>query len=97
MSDLKSEMEKLACLYELTGKDWVLEVRHDLTEPTCSTVLIYPEGEPTNLYRCDRDTIEEGVKASVNLVYTHVVCKKPIVPECPFVERDAPLLQGTEQ
>lgn len=81
---IEAALQKLGALYEKTGKDWVLEVHHILTESTCPTVCIYPEGNDSTRYRFDRDTIEEGIAAAANAVYREVILGEKIEPECPF-------------
>lgn len=78
-----TKMDALSDLYEKTGKDWVLQVSHILTEPTCPTASIYPEDDPTDKYRADRDTIEDAINAAVDMVYRELVLGEKIDPEFP--------------
>lgn len=72
-------------LYEKTGRDWVLEVSHCLTEPTCPTVVIRPEDHDALCrYRVDASTIEEGIERAVDLVYREVIQGERITSPCPF-------------
>ena len=81
-------LDRLSGLYEKTGQDWVLQVSHCLTEPTCPTVMIAPEGSNMTRYRVDRDTIEAGILASADLVYREMVLGETIESECPFTNPD---------
>lgn len=78
----------LADLYEKTGDDWVLQINYDLTEPTCPAVVVRRLGSNSVRYRVDRDTIEEGVRAAVDLCYREQVRGEKITPECPFTNPD---------
>ena len=84
-----TKMDALSDLYEKTGKDWILQVSHILTEPTCPTASIYPENEPTDRYRADRDTIEDAINAAVDMAYRELVLGEKIDPEFPsYIEPD---------
>ena len=85
---IRSTLKKLDKLYEITGQDWVLEIHHILTEPTCPTVCIRPEDSNMARYRIDCDSIEEGVQRAVDLVYREVILGEKIEPECPFTNPD---------
>ena len=71
--NLKETLSQLADLYDATGVDWDLEVYQSLTEPTCPTVFIQPEGWNISRYRVDCDTIEEGIEKCVALVKAEVI------------------------
>ena len=84
MSQIDTEkLEALSILYEKTGKDWILHVSHILTEPTCPTASIHPEGEPTDRYRADRDTIEDAINVAIDMAYRELVLGEKIDPEFP--------------
>lgn len=85
---LKDELKKLDGLYEKTGKDWELVAHITLTEPTCPTVIIRPEGSSMVRYRVDRDTLEEGIRAAVDLVHREVILGQRIESECPYTNPD---------
>lgn len=85
---IEYELKKLSRLYELTGADWDLEINHSLTEPTCPTVVIRKEGSNSTRYRVDCDSIEEGIRTAVDLVYREVVLGEKISPLCPFTNPD---------
>mgnify|MGYP006893684592 FL=1 len=78
-----ARMDALSRLFEITGKDWVLRVDHLLTEPTCPTAYVHPEGDPSDRYRADRDTIEEAINAAVDMAYRELVLGEKITPEFP--------------
>lgn len=85
---LKEIMAKLDGLYTKTGMDWRLEVHHDLTEPTCPTVVINPEGLECTRYRIDCDSIEQGIAEAVERVYQEVILGQIIEPMAPFTNSD---------
>lgn len=85
---LKDVMAKLDDLYERTGLDWVLTVHHVLTEPTCPTVAINPEGLQCARYRIDCDSIEQGIAEAVERVHREVVLGQVIEPLAPFTSPD---------
>lgn len=80
-------------LYVLTGTDWELRVHHCLTEPTCPTAYIYPEGQKSSRYRCDRDTIDEAIAGSVDAAYREWIVRESIAPMVPWSESDDPIEQ----
>lgn len=69
--------------------DWLLEVNHILTEPTCPTAVIHPEDDEAakelGLYfRSDADTIEDAVANVVALAYATLVKRQPFVSGVPW-------------
>ncbi len=87
-------MAKLDDLYERTGTDWVLTVRHILTEPTVPTVIITPEGLDCARYRIDCDSIEQGIAEAVERVHREVVLGQIIEPMAPYTNKDDVRLAG---
>ncbi len=86
--ELKDYCDKLEDLYSLTGHDWVLDVSHILTEPTCPTATIRPERTNMVRYRVDRDTIEEAIQVACDLVQREVILRETIRSDCPFTNPD---------
>lgn len=68
--------EPLGGLYSLTGYDWHLDINYCLTEPTCPTAFITPEGWNIARYRVDADTIEDSLKRVVALVVAEIIERK---------------------
>lgn len=60
-----------SALWNRTKHDWVLEVSHILTEPTCPTAVIRCEDRDAKFqyWRADRDTIDESIDAVIDLAY----------------------------
>lgn len=87
---LQDATKKLGSLYAKTGMDWDLHISHCLTEPTCPTVAIYPEGMETTRYTvwCDRDGIEKALGEVVDRVYREVIQGEVIEPTAPFTNPD---------
>lgn len=88
MTDLRSQTKVLSDLYSLTGEDWEIEIHHCLTEPTCPSVFIRPEGWSLCRYRFDCSTIEEGVRRAVERVKTEVIDRKVVGHEFPVSNSD---------
>lgn len=85
---LAEVMAKLSDLYTRTEMDWVLEVHHCLTEPTCPTVVISPEGLQANRYRIDCDSIEDGIAEAVERVHREIIQGEAVEMMCPFSNPD---------
>lgn len=83
---IRDEIEVLNKLYSETGDDWVLSIRHMLTEPTCPTIVIRPESAYISRYRVDADSIEEGIKRCVALVKREVIDRHIIGSAAPYTE-----------
>lgn len=93
MSDLKSTMDVLSDLYSRTGLDWHLTVYHELTEPTCPTVTINPDGFSSGRWRIDADTIEQGIAEAVERVRLEIFeGRTGIDPHFPLSQPDDVLL-----
>lgn len=95
MADRQKRMETLASLYERTGLDWELVVRHSLTEPTCPTAIVRPEGiKGFGRYRADEDTIDAAIDRALELAYRELIEGRVGEPDFPLSsERDAALLR----
>lgn len=91
---LTDAYEKLGDLYTKTNLDWELVVHVTLTEPTCPTVIIRPEGGNSSRYRFDCDTIEEGIAKAVSAVHREVLLGEKVEPEFPFAEPSPEKAEG---
>lgn len=82
-------MDALGDLYAKTEDDWILEVSHILTEPTCPTVTVYPEnGKRTGRYRYDCGTIAQGIIAACEAVKKEVIDGIRVEPASPlYIEK----------
>ena len=85
---IKDQLAKLDGLYSLTDREWVLEIHHCLTEPTCPTVVIRPEDLQIARYRVDTSSIEDGISRAVELVYREVVLGQEVGHGAPFTNAD---------
>jgi hypothetical protein len=85
---IKQTLAKLQGLYEKTNMDWEIYIRHSLTEPTCPSVVISPEGMEVARYRVDTDSIEEGIEKAVDLVYREVILGEQVSSYAPFTDPD---------
>ena len=88
MTSIDEEINRLNDLYWITDRDWELRVYHCLTEPSCPTVIIQPEGMETTRYRVDRNSIEEGIRLAVDLVYRDIFGDENISSITPFTNPD---------
>lgn len=68
--------DELSDLFAATGRDWELNLHHTLTEPTCPTAVITPEGWDIARYRCDFDSIDESIRKAVDLVKAEVLGRR---------------------
>jgi len=82
------KIEALGDLYTKTGDDWILQINHSLTEPTCPMAVVRREGSNAVRYRADRNTIEESINAAVDMAYRELILEEKIVSECPFTNPD---------
>lgn len=87
-SDLGKILEPLSELYSATGEDWSLSFHHCLTEPTCPTAVICPEGWRISRYRVDCGSIEESLRTVVALVKREVIDRTPIGSYAPYSDAD---------
>jgi hypothetical protein len=85
---LDEHFKKLGKLYSLTGHDWILNIHHILTEPTCPTIVVHPEGTNMARYSVYRDSIEESVEAVCDMVYREVVLRERVRSESPITNPD---------
>lgn len=85
---LKKTLAKLDDLYGATGVDWDLTIHHSLTEPTCPSVAINPEGMNLNRFRVDADSIEEGIETAVQMVFEQVILGLPGQSSAPWTNSD---------
>lgn len=87
--DLKAICDDVAGgLWEATKHDWELSIHHCLTEPTCPTAVVRPEGWSINRYRVDCDTIEESLQKTIDLVKREVIDRLVVGSYCPFTNPD---------
>ena len=86
----KDSLAKLENLYGKTGMDWDLRIDHCLTEPTCPTISIQPEGMSVTRYTvwCDPDKVEEALAGLVDRVHREVILGETIEPSAPFTNPD---------
>ena len=84
----KEKLETLGELFAKTGYDWHLVVSHCLTEPTCPTAVVQPEGKNCTRYRVDANTIEEAINGTINLAYRELILGEEIASICPFTNPD---------
>ncbi len=75
-------------IYTPDGGDWMLEVRHTLTEPTCPTAIVRAEDEPEDwpYFRADAETIEEAIYVVVRSAYETLIERKPKPQTVPWSE-----------
>lgn len=85
-SSMTSLLKPLSKLYTETGEDWIIEIHHILTEPTCPTVTIRPERWPIARYRFDCDSIEEGVALATQRVTDEILNRQFTKHEAPYTE-----------
>jgi len=85
---VEDKLKPLSGLYSKGWGDWVIEVHHILTEPTCPTVTIRPENSNAARYSVHRDTIVEAIAAAADLVYREQVLGEAITPESPISNPD---------
>lgn len=81
-------MSRLRDLYNSTDTDWVLDVHHILTEPTCPTVTIKPELSNSVRYRYDENTILSGIMHAIEHVYQEKVLGKNVGHAALFTNPD---------
>lgn len=81
---LSKTLEPLRALYDKTGVDWSIEVHHCLTEPTCPTVIIRPEGLRRIYWRFDAETIEEAIQDAAAFTIARVLQGEATTPSAPF-------------
>lgn len=84
----RKEIEPLEALWDASGHDWELNISASLTEPTCPTAVIQPEGWNITRYRVDMDSIEESLAKAVALVRQEVIERKVVGSYCPFSNPD---------
>lgn len=77
-------MGKLGNLFQETGHDWCLEVHHILTEPTCPSVCISPEGSNIARYMVHADSIEAGIEIACSRVYREVIKRERVGHSAPI-------------
>ncbi len=82
------KIEALGDLYDKTGVDWELRLSHCLTEPTCPTATVVPEGKEPTRYRVDADTIEDAINGAVDKAYRELILGEKITPFMPFTNPD---------
>jgi hypothetical protein len=87
-SSIATTLSKLDGLYAKTEEDWVLEVHHMLTEPTCPSARIAREDSNALRYTVARDTIEEAIEAAVDLVHREIILGETIEIEWPMTNPD---------
>lgn len=85
---LKDILARLDDLYTRTEMDWHIEIDYCLTEPTCPTVVINPEGLAAARYRVDCSSIEEGVAEAVERVHREIIQGQVITPMAPYSNPD---------
>ena len=61
-----SLVDRLGELYERYGRDFILKVHHELTEPTCPSAQI-EDDDGMIVARADRDTIEDAINAALQI------------------------------
>ena len=76
MSKIDEALKPLRDLYRITGEDWNLRVHISVTEPTCPTAIIYPDGWALSRYRCDGDTIETAIIGAASMVFNEIVLRQ---------------------
>jgi len=88
MSRIDEAIEKLGGLYTITGEDWSLRLHISLTEPTCPTAVISPDGWDISRYRCDGNSIEDAIVGAADVVHREVILREQAVTfEC-YTEGD---------
>jgi len=85
---VEDKLKPLSGLYSKGWGDWVIEIHHILTEPTCPTATIRPENSNAARYSVHRDTVVEAIAAAADLVYREQVLGQPITPESPITNPD---------
>lgn len=85
---VESKLKPLSDLYSKTRQDWVLEVSHILTEPTCPTATIRPEGSNSLRYSVHRDTVVEAIVAAADIACREMIHGVPIQSESPVTNPD---------
>ena len=88
MSELREITDGLDDLYSITGDDWVLSLSHSLTEPTCPTAVIRPEGWNIARYRVDCSSIEESLQQVVALVRAEIIDRRVVGSSAPYTNSD---------
>lgn len=83
-----AKIEALSELYDKTGEDWVLSVSVILTEPTCPTAIVRPEGKNNLRWSAHAGTIEEAINTAVDLAYREMILGEIIQPETPITNSD---------
>jgi len=94
--DLDKILKPLEDLYTVTKLDWDLSIHHSLTEPTCPTIIIKPEGSTITRYQahCDPNKFEESLQGLVNLVVAEIIEGKLIGrANTPFTNSDDNILE----
>jgi hypothetical protein len=81
-------LKPLEILFSETGVNWVLELHHILTEPTCPTAIITPERWEISRYRFDCDNIEESLRTCVALVVKEVIKREVVGHGPPYTTPD---------
>jgi len=85
---VEDKLKLLSGLYAKGWGDWIIEIHHILTEPTCPTVTIRPENSNAARYSVHRDTVVEAILAAADLVYREQVLGEAITPESPITNPD---------
>jgi hypothetical protein len=96
LPSVKRMMKALGGLYTDEYGDWLLEVSHILTEPTCPTAIIRAEcGEaPSPIFRADADTISKAIKGAVTAAYVTLILRQDKPQTVPWSEQGDSLLTG---
>lgn len=85
MPPRKVLMDALCQLWSLTHHDWDLTLHHCLTEPTCPSASVQPEGhDEFTLFWCSGDTIDEAIDGALFLAYSYVINGNEVPDMLPF-------------
>ncbi|HYC64619.1 MAG TPA: hypothetical protein VEC14_07815 [Reyranellaceae bacterium] len=89
-NNVDAALDRLGGLYTEETGDWMLEVGHTLTEPTCPSARIAPEGNNSTRYMAIGDTIREAILTAANMCHAEQVLKKrlPDGAGVPFTNPD---------
>lgn len=85
---LESIIGDLGGLYTATGNDWSLRLHQSLTEPTCPTASIQPDGWSLSRYRVDADSIEKSLRETVARVRSEILDRHIVGHAAPFTNPD---------